>query len=271
MKKLWSFLAVILMSFMLANPLAAAPSAYVVDQAGLLDAGQKADLEGRIKQIRDKFKFDIVIVTTKDAATNKTPLVFTADYYMDNGYGVGPSRDGLILLLDMKARDWSIVGTGHGQKVFTDWGTSELGKSILPDLGKGRYYDAFSTFTRLSERFLQAYADGNPITATNPYLDSYFYGFCIILALVAASLLTSGVKASLLSQMKTVIAQYDASDYAKNMALVNNEDIFLYERVSSVKKVVAPPPRSNSGSVTSSSSSFKSSSGSSHSGSSGKF
>ena len=270
MRKTWSFLTILLMVVSLAMPVLAAPSAYVVDKAGLLKAEQKADLEKQIKEVRGKFNFDLVIVTLKDANTNKEPLVFTADYYMDNGYGVGPSRDGLILLLDMTARDWSIVGTGHGKRVFTGWGTSDIGKRILPNLSKGKYHEAFSSFIMLSETFLQADKNGKPITAKNPYIDSIYYDICIFLALAAAVLLMRITKSVLIRQMNTVVPQYGALDYVKDMVLARKEDIFLYDDVVYVKKAVQSSA-SRKGSVSRSSDSFESSSGSSHSGSSGKF
>lgn len=268
MKKLCSFLIVVLLSMFLTAFGQAAPLNYVADTAGLLDAGQKADLETRIKKVRNNFNFDLVIVTLEDAQSQKEPLVFTADYYRDKGYGVGESRDGLILLLDMKARDWAIVGMGHGQTVFTGWGTSYIGKEILPYLGNGKYYEAFGEFLTWSERFLQAYAEGDPITEKNPYLDSTFYGILIALAAFAAVGVAFYVKKHLSNQMKTVSMQYTALDYVKSIDLSKSEDNFLYDQVTTVKKAKA---NSGSGSVPVSRGSFKSSSGSSHSGSSGKF
>ncbi|MDR1701824.1 MAG: TPM domain-containing protein [Sporomusaceae bacterium] len=269
MKKIWFFLIVSVFSLLLTLPVLATPAAYVVDDAGLLQESEKAGLEKEIKKVRDKFNFDLVIVTLKDTQTSKTPLVFAADYYMDNGYGVGPARDGLILLLDMKGRDWAIVGTGQGQKVFTDWGTSDIGKRILPNLSKGEYGQAFGKFIELSAVFLQAYADGDPISKDNPYLDSSVYWICLFLSVCAGLIAALLGKHFLIKQMNPVAPEGYALHYADSMELAINKDTFLYDKVESTAK--KPPPTSGKDGSILKSGSFRSGGGSSHSGSSGKF
>ena len=268
MKKIISI--VFLVSLLICSMAAAAPSSYVVDKAKLLRPDEVKKLEARVREVKAKYDFDLVIVTTSESMQGKKPVVFTADYYMDNGYGAGETRDGLIFLINMKERDWAVVGTGLGKRVFNGAVTRKIGDQCKSNLSKGRFNAAFNEFIDLSTELLAANKKGDIYGSFfNPYLTEDDYDVLYVLTAIFG-LISFGISFAVIKPkgMKTVKLQKAAMDYAANIKLLRRQDTYLRSSVSSTRKA---SQSSSGGGSSYSSDSFSSSSGSSHSGSSGKF
>ena len=256
----------------------------VIDNAGLLDTDEAAKLEERIAGIREKYSFDVVILT-ENSIGSKTPAAYAEDYYDLNGFGEGAGHDGVLLLLNMGERDWMITATGYGESVFTDYGIQNAGEEIVGYLGEGDYYQAFDRFLDVTVEYIEAADAGEPVDDENFYDDYYNYyndgygsrsssghdyfltgGVILIVSLIIAFAVTGGMK----SKMRTVVPQRTAQNYVAGFDLRNQQDMFLYSNVARTLK------SSDSGSGGgrsggSSSSSHYGSSGTSHRSGGGKF
>jgi len=91
----------------------------VIDEVGLLNEGEKAELEKRIASIHSRYNFDLVILTVFDTG-DKTPEAYADDYFDYGGYGVGSDADGALFLQVLNSRylhaDVKITAVQHLQK-----------------------------------------------------------------------------------------------------------------------------------------------------------
>ena len=103
----------------------------VVDGAGLLTEAEEDALRSRIAEVVSRYQCDLVIVTA--ASTHgKTPRAFADDYFDENGYGIGASRSGVLLLVSMEERDWYISTGGTAIRAFTEYGLDYMEERIPP-------------------------------------------------------------------------------------------------------------------------------------------
>lgn len=249
MKKIIALtLLIFVLALSLTLPTLAAPEGkpLLIDNADLLTESEEANISSRLKEIHKTYSVDLVIVTV-DSTKGKTPEAFADDYFDYNGYGVGESRDGALLLIDIGGRKWHISTCGSCIDSYSDYGIEYIGECMGESLTEGNYAEAFEIFINESEYYL----DGS-------------IGFfpCLIIALFAGLLIALIVTLIMRGQLKTVRPQYSASDYVKRNSLNITEayEIFLYRNVTRI----ARPKQSGS-------STHFSSSGTRHGGGGGSF
>ena len=285
MKRLVIFLVCILL--LLSSPLSVLASApKIVDEAGLLTENEIRKLERRAQALTDQYGMDVVIVTV-DSIGGKTVESFADDYFDNNGYGIGPSDSGILLLLSMEYRDWAISTCGEAIYAITDYGIQELFSQMADDLSKDRYYKAFATYLNTLETLFEAYESGHPVDGTpdnydgpgsyipgtkdnivhyEPTHDLDWYARKIGISFAIGLVVALIVLLILLGQMNTARAQHGAGTYLlQNTYRVGvQRDIFLYSQLNKVRK-------SENSSSGGGSSVHRSSSGRSHGGGHGKF
>lgn len=216
----------------------------IVDNAGLLTFQQEAALEQQLEEVSNAHSIDVVIVTTR-SLEGKTAQAYADDYYEQNGY----KEDGVLLLVSMGYRDWSVSTSGTCIRAFGDSALDAIEEEVITCLSRGDYGEAFSRFIELCGSTMKAYEAGPSGIAIV---------ICIAVGVIVAFIATGVMK----GQLKTVRAQADARSYVSpgSLQLTKHLDLFLYRNVSR-----RPRPQSNS------SGSHQSSSGRSHGGRSGKF
>ena len=253
---------------------------WVVDNAGVLSDQELYALTEQIRSLRDELELEIVIVTTY-GTNGKTVQEYADDFYDLNGYGYGETNSGILLLLDMDAREWYMSTCGDAIYIFTDYGLDQLGQTILPWLSSGYYYQAFQYWLNALPEYVEAYQNHSPIDGyvqpdeyESPYGDEIYHyddhvgirirPFPIALLIgLAAAVITILV---MRSKMNTAKLQSGAVDYLKegSFRLRQRSDMFLYSRVSRT-----PRPKNTSGGG--GSSVHRSSGGVSHGGRGGRF
>lgn len=192
----------------------------VVDNADLLTDAEEASLEEQYTQIAEKYQYDIAVVTT-NTLNGKSAQDYADDYYYDNGYGYGESRDGLMLLVSMEDRDWHITTRGKGEENFSSRDIDDISEAFLSDLSAGNYYDAFRIFGEES---------GAVITAVEEPMS---VGLRALIAAGAGLVIALIVFAVLMSQLKSVRVKREAQDYVRegSFHLTRSNDLFLYRTV----------------------------------------
>ena len=208
----------------------------VVDRAGVLTAEEAEKLEAKLQKISEAHQFDIVILT-ENSIYGQHPQVYAEDFYDYNGYGYGQNSDGVILLVAFGDRKWGIATTGSGIDYFTDAGSSYIGEAISPYLGEGKYEKAFSTFADCCEDFITSAEKGNIYDTGNmpkKPMSPLWYLLSLGIGAGGASCVTAGLK----GQLKSVRSKRDAAEYVKSGSfdLTRQEDLFLYSKVTRVKK-----------------------------------
>ena len=235
----------------------------MVDYADVLTDDEETELEDILNEISERQKLDVVVATVP-SLEGKTPMEYADDFYDYNGYGIGPQRDGIILLLSMEQRDWWISTTGHGITVFTDAGIRYLSEQFLPYFGEDEYLDGFKEFASWSDQFITEANENEPYDSENLPKEKagirwVFYS--IIMGFMISFLIACIKK----SNMKSIVQQHSAQEYTRegsvNMTYRNDRFIRRYTTSRKIEK-----SSSSSGSST-----HTSSSGSSHGGGGGKF
>ena len=264
MKKILSMVLLLLLLAALALPAyASGEGSRLVDDADLLSRSEARELEEKLDDISRQGELDVVIVTV-DSLDGYSARDYADDYFDYNGYGMGPGRDGILLLVAMDDREWHISTRGYGITAFTDAGLSYMEDHIVPELSEGDYYEAFVIYAELCDDFVRHARAGNPYDWDNLPKEDFnpvsTLLICVIIGFVAAFIVTAVMK----GQMRSVRSKAGANDYVKSGSLVLTQarDIFLYSNVSRT-----PRPKSNSGG----SSTHSSSSGASHGGRGGSF
>lgn len=253
MKKLLRSLFVIGLILSLAVPAFAANTnaQRVVDNADLLSAKEESLLEQEISSLRSELGLDIVIVTTYGTGS-KSVQAYADDYYDNNGYGYGADNSGILLLLDMDAREWYMSTCGEAIQIFTDNDLDDLGDGIVGYLSDGDYYEAFDRWLGELPGYVSDYREGSSLFSHLP--------IALVIGLVVAAITILVMRSS----MNTARLQKGAANYMADGSfhLRQRSDVFLYSRVTRV-----PRPKNNGGG----SSSHRSSGGVSHGGRGGRF
>lgn len=281
-RKLFSVFLLIQLLFSLVIPAYATDPEvlWVVDNAGLLSSEETADLNRKIQELRGGLELEIVIVTTYGTG-EKNVQEYADDFYDRNGYGCGETDSGILLLLDMEAREWYMSTCGEAIYIFTDYGLDQLGQEILPWLSDGYYYEAFCAWLDALPYYVDAYWSNSPIDGYakpddyySPYGEEVVYYDYPIIGNPFPIALVIGLAAALIvvlvmrSKMNTAKLQSGAVDYLKDgsFRMRQRSDMFLYSRVSRTAR-----PKNNTHHGGGGSSVHRSSGGVRHGGRGGRF
>ena len=122
----------------------AAKSSRINDGANLLDSNEEAMLEDLLSDIYNEYYFDTVVVTV-DGTDGKSITSYADDYYDNNGY----CSDGIILLIDMDAREWWISTSGMAIEYFSDSILDYIGEEVVYYLSDGGHAAESAVVPRL--------------------------------------------------------------------------------------------------------------------------
>ena len=71
------------------------------------------------------------------------------------GTAAEEGKDGILLLVSMDDRDWSLTTHGAAIDVFMDYRLDKISSHMLAYLSKAAYYDAFDTYLHDVEYYLE--------------------------------------------------------------------------------------------------------------------
>ncbi len=217
----------------------------LVDNADLLSPEEESTLLTQLDEASERRNYDVVIVTVK-SLNGKSAEAFADDFYDYNGYGMGDSKDGVMLLVSMEEREYHITTSGAVIDAINDSRIEKIGEEITPYLSSGEYFEAFETFASICGR-------------------SKIQPLHIIISIAIGCIAAFIVVGTMKAKLKTVRRQPAANDYVRENSLniTHSSDIYLYTHV---KRHAKPKNNGSSGSST-----HVSSSGATHGGGGGKF
>lgn len=140
----------------------------VFDYADILGNSQEDSLFNRIKYLQDKYKMDIIILTSADIE-GKIWEAYADDFYDANAFGYEQAHGtGIIFLISMDSRNRGITITtsGHAIECFTDLEIEWMYDDIIEYMYDADYYGGCECFLELVDE----YAD-NWEKAENGYYD----------------------------------------------------------------------------------------------------
>ena len=227
MKRICSVFLALVLCFALALRADAAQVPRLVDAADLLPQSQEAELLDRLDRVSQELQVDVVIVTMETLGGYSADAVVEA-YYDEYGFGFGPNRDGVLLLLSMAERDNRILTNGFAADAISMSAIDPIGEHIVGELSEGEYMEAFMEFVSLCVYEIEGERNGFTLAFGKSLLVSLIIGF------VVAFIVTGVMRA----QLRSVKTQTGAREYTVpgSMNLTRSADLFLYRTLDRRRK-----------------------------------
>lgn len=216
---------------------------HVTDSVNLLTQEQWQSLEQKAREIENKYDFGVYIVTVDDYwhYGNGSVMDAATFIYQEYSLGTGDGKDGLMLLLSMNDRDYSLITHGEfGNYAFNTEGREKMTKFFLDDFGDDQWYAGFKEFLSWSENYLESARNGNPYSRENVPMSSSDRSIGImvrILIILIFPLVTAGIYIGVLSaKMKSVAEATRAGAYVNGkLNLTKRTDHFRFATQNRVK------------------------------------
>lgn len=213
MKKTLSVvLAVLLLTLCLSVPASAENGVmeYVFDMNDTLTFEEWETLENLASDISERHNCGIYIFIvddytqygsgdTYDVATQ----IFNSSEY---DFGFGEEHNGVILLLSMVDRDFSLFFRGSDTEyAFGSYAQKELENTFIDDLQEDDWYGAFATYLNTCDEYLLAAENGDPVE------ESPVFG--VVIAILVSCLIAMVVCLIMKGKMRTVRRKAEARSY----------------------------------------------------------
>lgn len=204
-------------------PAAGEAIGYVTDTAGIMTAEERQALAQMAQEISDKYGFGVYLITVdsfRDVTDSYDVFDGATTLYNKYDLGIGEERKGLLFLLSMNGRDFSIVTySDYGNYVFDEATREEMTYAFLDDFRYDDWYSGFADYVDACDSVL---ADGpnklqSEITAMTGMI------FLIPLIVAAIVIFILGRK------MKSVFKATEAEAYADGgLDLTRSYDQFTH-------------------------------------------
>lgn len=145
------------------------PTGYVNDFAGVLSAGQKAELTQKVEAIQSAYGIQIALVTVKSLQGDSA---FDLAYHFAHTWGVGHKGkdNGLLILLAIQDHKYS-TQVGYGLEPYiTDADAGRWARALIPQLRQGQYGAFFAGMLQSASQTLAARMGRAAPTASSPQL-----------------------------------------------------------------------------------------------------
>lgn len=261
MKRILSvFLALVLLSTLVLP--ASAANTCILDKAGLLTDQGRQELEQLAGEISQESQCGVYFITVPDYRDYSSASVFDAAKALYEIYdlGMGDGKDGVLLVLSMEDRDYSLIAHGFGDIALNDSGKDYVSEAFLSYFGENDWYYGCMNYLYAAQKLLKQARNGNiydrnTVSATQQWVWSLILG--LVIALIVC-LIQKGV------QQKKVRQQTQALGYLKGKSVQITHRSDRYTHTTEVRTKIESDKTSASGS-----SSYSHSDG--YSGKSGKF
>ena len=235
----------------------------VNDHAGILESYEVMELNEKTREITVNYQCDVYIVTV-DSLDGMEAWEYNEKYFHENEIGYGNDRSAIVLLLAMEERQYDILAHGFGNIAFTDYGKDVMAERFLDDFANDDWYWGFTDYLDTCDEFLNMAVNGEPLDVGSENIsgsegDSFGANLLgVFVATVVSCVIALLICLVLRSQMKTARIATEAHDYAKQLNLTNQYDIFSHR---DVRRVYNPPQENNGGGTTINSGGFSHKSG----------
>ena len=250
-KRISLAVALVLLAALCLPVLAAEPRLdHVTDAAGLLTDEQWETLEDKAQLISKQYQCAVYIVTLDDFTNYvATDSVYEAAkaIYREYDLGWGQDNSGVLLLLSMAERDYTLIAYGYGNTAFTDYGKDKLADMFLDDFAEDDWYGGFCDYLEKSTSMLKSARAGKPLDVdSNPLIR--FVGLLISIGL--GCLCAFLICCPLWERMKSVSVKTEADAYirAGSVAFTAREDQF--SRTTQTRVKIEKSPGGGSGGTT---------------------
>ena len=216
---------------------------YVTDTAGILSEDVRTQLNEQAREISRQYGCGVYVVTVDDyrSYVNGSIEDFAEAVYRNYELGEGEGKDGVLLTLSMKDRDYDLCAYGDfGNYAFTDYGKDQLAGSFLDNFRANDWEGGFRDYVGNSGTLIERAQRGDPLDIWIPDPPEPVQpqrGIDPIEALLIVlfpSLAAGGVVSGMSRKMKTAVKQTGAYNYIGQggAELTAREDTFINRSVS---------------------------------------
>lgn len=228
MKRIFSLLLALLLCAALVLPVCAGDIPRFTDSAGIVSESDAQALNQKLDDLSARYNFDFAVVTMPSLGDNDPDQA--AEFIFDQyNFGTGVDRDGILLLINMGERDWTI----YSSDIISADARRHIADTMLPDLSSGNYAQAFRTFADTSAEMVSMARSGNGYKAPFPFGMRLLISLAIslVVALVAVGTMKAG--------LKTVSKQTAAASYIVpgSLKVTTSTERYLYSNVTRTERV----------------------------------
>ncbi|MEE1075735.1 MAG: TPM domain-containing protein [Acutalibacteraceae bacterium] len=229
----------------------------LIDNADFLPESEEKKLADKLDEMSKRLKCDVIVLT--EATIDKKAEIYADDYFDYNGYGQGGKRDGILLLVSVKPRNWHISGSGICNSEYISTAELEyIAEEVVDDLKAEDYVSCFNTYADRCNEVITSAREGKV------FKEPFNKGMSLIISLAIGFIVAFIATSIMKSKLKSVKFQSAAANYVKtgSLMITDSREMFLYNEVTYTER--ADDNNSSSDSHTSSS-------GRSHSGVGGSY
>ena len=212
---------------------------YISDVASLLTVEQWEKLEGAAEQISEKYRCGVYLVVLDDYRDYRSGSEdfwsFSQHFYTIYNMGLGEEKNGVLLIMSMADRDYSILAYGsNAHYAFTDYGKQVLEDRFLDNFRRDDWYGGFQDYISGCGDLLARADAGQPLdvetTARTGTSDTVTTMITVIVPLLTAFSVCEVMK----RRMKPVERRSTAEEYIVpgGVNLSVQRDVFVNRSVT---------------------------------------
>ena len=226
---------------------------YVSDSAGVLTSEEWQELENKAERISREYQCGVYIVTLddyRDFGSYSSFWSFSEEFYTRYQMGIGEQRNGILLIMSMEDRDYSLLAYGsNAHYSFTDYGKEVLENSFLDNFRRNDWYGGFADYLNGAEMMLKQAAAGNPLDVSYESREGINNGIATAMVIGIPCLVAFGACEGMKRQMKPVSRQSRADEYVVpgGINLSVKRDVFLNRTVTRTRIQTEHRENSSSG------------------------
>ena len=260
MKRLASILAALLLLAALALPAAAAePERCIYDTAKLLPDDMCVILDDIAQNISRERQCSVYFMTVENFQDYGDGVIFDVarQIFLDNKFGMGENQDGVLLILSMADRDYSLIAHGFGETALTDYGREYICEHFLDDFADDDWFHGVYDYLSYTDDLLSQAREGKIYDRYSWITGGVLWIWSLILGVVI-SLIVCGIQRAMMR--KKVHEQTTALDYVQgDIHITRKRDV--YSHTTEVRRKIEKKDSGSSGSHSHSSDGFSGTSG----------
>ena len=261
MKRLISIAVAVLLLALLVIPVSAAetPEYCVYDGEMLLTDEEYWTLEDYAQEISDLRQCAVYFVSVEDYRDYGDGDIFNVarQIFLDNDFGMGEEKDGVMLILSMADRDYSLIVHGFGETALTDYGREYICEHFLDDFADDDWFHGVYDYLSYTNDLLSQAREGKIYDRYNWITGGVLWVWSLILGVVI-SLIVCTIQRAMMR--KKVHEQTTALDYVRgDVHITRKRDV--YSHTTEVRRKIEKKDSGSSGSHSHSSDGFSGTSG----------
>jgi len=224
--------------------------AQITDFTGTLTEDEINGFEEQLLSLKEEYSYDAVIAVINNDTLDEYDITsletFADDLYDNGGYGVGPTNDGILVLVRIGSpysNHFHLCTTGHLIAVCTEQDIDDMYYEVRPYLTEEDVPGAVRAIIDAERAFFDKAKERTDENG-EPTEEFNYYGYegkpefnPVMKALISilGGLGIGGVSTmSMKSKLKSVSSKSQASDYVVpgSFELRNSRDMFLYANVT---------------------------------------